>query len=350
MQQYVDAVLAEAGRWSRYLGSGRIETVFFGGGTPTMLPQPLMSRLLAGLRSVLPIAKDAEWTVEANPATVDAGYSRMLLEHGVNRLSVGAQSFVAAELQTLGRAHDAEGVRRTIDQAHQAGFERVSLDLMYGVPGQTAESWAYSLAEAMRLGIRHISCYCLTLEEGTPMWEATRMGKLPQTPEEQQLQLMRQTRQVLGAHGLKPYEISNYAIPGQECRHNLVYWRGGNYLGLGPAAASHLAGRRWRNVPNLNRYLKAAERQEVEVEDWEELSVEQRASELVMLMLRLADGLDFEHFQSLLKREASAMFGVTLNRLEKMGMLRRTVSGVALTERGVYVADEVISELVREGG
>lgn len=351
MGQYVDAVLQEAAWWTPFVqeSGGQISTVFLGGGTPTMLPPPLMGRLLRGLKERIPIAPEVEWSVEANPATVDGNYCQLLLEHGVNRLSVGAQSFVQGELEILGRAHDADAVRRTIDDAHRAGFGRVSLDLMYGVPGQTLASWRYSLEEAMRLGIKHISCYCLTLEEGTPMWEKTRIGKMPEVPEEQQLLLMRETRQKLAEYGLRAYEISNYAAPGEECRHNMVYWTGRNYIGLGPAAASHLSGRRWRNVPDLVRYLRTVAGGQVAVEDWEELSLSQRSTELAMLMLRLQTGIDQKQFHDVLGLDAMAAFGQAAMRLEKLGMVRRTASGITLTDRGIYVADEVIRELVREG-
>ena len=196
-----------------------------------------------------------------------------LLEHGVNRLSVGAQSFVAGELEVLGRVHDPNAIRRTIGDAQEAGFRRVSLDLMYAIPHQTPQSWCYSLSEAMALGIRHISCYCLTLEEGTPMWQMAQTGQLPQFGDAEQLEFMRETRRQLQSFGLEAYEISNYATKGEECRHNLMYWRGGNYIGLGPAAASHLAGRRWRNVPDLRRYLAEIPRERLEIEDYESLSL-----------------------------------------------------------------------------
>ena len=349
MQPYVDAVLREASWWTGYLeGSGNaLSTVFLGGGTPTMLPRPLMAQLINGLRQRLPMTELMEWTVEANPATVDRDYCRMLLDCGVNRLSVGAQSFVREELQMLGRVHDADLVRRTVTDAHEAGFQRVSLDMMYGIPGQTVANWSYSLDQALALGIKHISCYCLTLEEGTPMWQKAASGAIAGVSEEVQLQMMRQTRNLLGQHELRPYEISNYALRGEECRHNLVYWRGGNYIGLGPGAAMHLSGRRWRNMPDLSRYLHSVNLGHVEFEDWEVLSLSQRAVELAMLMLRLEEGIDRKLFHGLLGLDPMDVFGHAIDQLEGLGMIRSSVTRITLTEQGIYVADAVIGEMVR---
>jgi len=180
------------------------------------------------------------------------------------------------------------------------------------------------------------------------MWQMVQTGRLQQFVEAQQLEFMRETRQQLQNFGLEAYEISNYATKGEECRHNLMYWRGGNYIALGPAAASHLAGRRWRNIPDLQRYLAEIARERLEIEDYESLSLRQRAVELAMLMLRLRDGIDRQHFRTVLGIDPITMFQEPAKRLQELGMIDKTVSGITLTERGVYVADEVISELVRE--
>ena len=349
MQQYVDRVLEEASWWTHYLetSGSSLRTVFFGGGTPTMLPRPLMAQLIGGLRQRLPLHQQVEWTVEGNPATVDREYCQMLLECGVNRLSIGAQSFVPEELNTLGRVHSSDAIHRTIADAHAAGLRRLSLDLMYGVPGQTPVSWGYSLDQAVALGVKHISCYCLTLEKGTPMWQKVAAGKLAEASEEEQLQAMKQTRLRLAAYAIKPYEISNYAVTGEECQHNLNYWRGGNYIGLGPAAAGHLAGTRWRTTSNLSRYLHNLKRAHVEIEEWEVLSLSQRAVELALLMLRLQEGIDRKLFSDLLGVDPVTLFAPAIGHLEKLGMITCNVRSIALTQQGVCVADAVIREMVR---
>lgn len=349
MDRFVDAVLLEASWWQdRLRRQPPITTIFLGGGTPSALPIGSMRRLLSGLREI-PMAQDAEWTIEANPATINADYCRMLLDCGVNRLSIGAQSFIDSELEMLGRVHDAEEVGRTVRDAQAAGFGRISLDLIYAVPGQTLDSWQKSLEAALGLGIKHISCYCLTLEESTPMWRQVRSGELPAVTDETQLEYMRFTRQWLREHGLPAYEISNYAAPGEECRHNLVYWESGNYIGLGPAAASHLSGQRWRNTPALGPYLESVlQEQRVPVVDVENLDAAGRATELIMLMLRLTTGLTWARFEEMAGFDGKAALRGCVERLLRLGLVSETASGICLTDGGCYVADEVISELVRQ--
>ena len=350
LNDFVEAMLREAQWWSAYLKpQSPISTVFFGGGTPTVLPPDAMRRLISGLRSSFHMNAEAEWTIEANPATIDADYCRMLLDGGVNRLSIGAQSLIDSELRILGRIHDAEQVKRTVRDAQAAGFKRLSIDLMYAVPHQTLASWRQSLEMALALGISHISCYCLTLEEGTPMWQKTQNGDLPTVGEEAQLEFMRFTRHWLSDHGLLPYEISNYAAPGEECRHNLVYWESGNYLGLGPASASHFAGMRWRVTPDVRRYLSSVLRQgELPITDVENLDSVQRATELVMLMLRRNTGLKWARFAEVTGFDGRAAMAAASARLSDLGLVKLGHSEMRLTEAGCYVADEVISDLVSQ--
>jgi len=215
----------------------------------------------------------------------------MLRDSGVDRLSFGAQSFNPAELQTLERHHDPEDVPRSIDLARRAGFTRLSVDLIYGVPGQVLSSWAASLDRAMELGTTHLSCYGLTYEPNTPMAVKKRLGVIRAVDESVELEMMRHTRRRLIDAGLPPYEISNYAAPEQECLHNLVYWTGGNYIGLGPSAASHLNGWRWRNRPHLGEWERAVRAQNLPAIEVESLSRSRRAGELAMLMLRLSGGV-----------------------------------------------------------
>ena len=349
LARFVDAVLREATIWQKFIQStGTVfQTVFFGGGTPTVLPPDQMSRLLSGLRKRMPIAPDAEWTVEVNPATVDESYCRRLIAEGVNRLSIGAQSFIDNELALLGRIHPAQAVVRTVDAARAAGFDRLSLDLMYAIPGQTLESWQASLTHAVELGVEHLSCYCLTLESGTPLWRMIQNGELAEADEQTQLAYMKLTRAFLAAKGFAAYEISNYAVPGQECRHNLVYWRGQNYIGLGPAAASHISGHRWRNQAALEPYHQAINAHRLPVADSEVLTLQQRIGELAMLMLRTAEGIDCQQFANILGVDPLHIFAGALPELERMGLLAYSNNRIALTETGVCVADSVTANLIR---
>lgn len=351
MEDYVAATLAEARAWRPFLerSNSIVSTVFLGGGTPTALQAPLMERLLKGLRSAVPIASDAEWTVEANPATIGGDYCGMLLESGVNRLSIGAQSMHDHELRELDRIHDAQQVRQTVNEAAAAGFRRISLDLMYGLPGQTTDTWQCTLEESLKLGIRHISCYCLTIEPGTRLWHEVQQGRAAKADEMAERELMRFTRAWLADRGMPAYEISNYAVPGEECRHNLMYWRSGNYIGLGPAAASHISGIRWRNSPDVRSFLKAAkDGSPAPITDVESLTPAQRAIELTMLMLRTREGLTWQRLNEIAgQRAQEEMEKTSLSKLNLLGLLSISSEGVKLTDQGVFVADHVISELVR---
>lgn len=341
MTAYVDAVLLEAGLWREQLEDGEfdIRTVFIGGGTPTLLPVSLMRRLLTGLRRAIPMDGVDEWTVEANPATVDADCCRMLLDEGVTRLSVGVQSLDDGELRMLGRTHTATDARRTVETAMAEGFGRVSVDLIYGIPGQTQTAWRRNLERVVGMGLTHVSCYGLTYEEGTPLEKRRRGGGVASISEAEDLELFRLTGAVLEQAGLKRYEVSNYAVIGEECRHNLTYWRGGDYIGIGPAAASHLAGCRWKTPRNVESWQNAAVGQTLFAEDFERLTGGQRAAELAMLMLRTTEGLRYCVFARRLGQDARKLFAIQLQRLAKEGIIQLNPYGAALTDRGLEIAD-----------
>lgn len=348
MSQFVDLILAEAEQWARARPPDllRPTTVFFGGGTPSHLPPESMHRLLSGLRDRLDLTGVQEWTIEVNPATANEEYLRMLRESGVERLSFGAQSFRPQELQVLERHHDPDDVARSIALASRAGFSRMNVDLIYAIPGQDLASWSDSLEQAIALGTSHLSCYGLTYEPNTPMAVKKRLGTVQGVEESAELEMMRHTRSRLSAVGLPPYEISNYAAPGRECRHNLVYWTGGNYLGLGPSAASHIEGWRWRNRPHLGEWERAAGAGALPATDVECLSPARRAGELAMLMLRLSHGLDLKLFADRTGHDARVAFANVIGRLEQIGLVETGIDAIRLTDAGLSVADAISSEFL----
>jgi oxygen-independent coproporphyrinogen-3 oxidase len=305
-----------------------------------------MHRLLGGLRERLDLSAVHEWTIEVNPATTTEEYLRMLRESGVDRLSFGAQSFRPQELSVLERHHDPEDVARSLDLANRAGFSRTNIDLIYAIPGQDLASWSDSLEQAISLGTSHLSCYGLTYEPNTPMAVKKRLGTIRAVEENIELEMMRHTRRRLSEVGLPAYEISNYAAAGQECRHNLVYWTGGNYLGLGPSAASHIEGWRWRNRPHLGEWERAAGEGVLPAMDVEHLSPPRRAGELAMLMLRLTRGLDLKLVADRTKHDALELFADTISRLQNVGLIDVQADAVRLTESGLSVADAISSEFL----
>ena len=347
MERFVDLTLAEAALWRERSDLVlKPETVFFGGGTPSLLPPGAMSRLLEGLAERFDLTGVCEWTVEVNPATADLSYLRMMRAGGVNRISLGAQSFDRRELATLERHHDPADVPRALAWAREAGFERLSIDLIYGIPGQTPESWRQSLVEAVALGTRHLSCYGLTYEPNTPMAVRRRLGRVTPAAEEVELGMLWEARTRLAAAGMPAYEISNYAAAGEESLHNLGYWTGQNYIGLGPAAASHVEGRRWRNDPHLGRWEHQVQAGGLPAIEYEELTPGQRAGELAMLGLRLASGIDLDEIARRTRVDARSVFSDVLARLIGAGLLEEAGGRIRLTDKGLPVGDGVASEFL----
>ncbi len=287
---YADTVLRELeGRAARLQGR-TVATVFFGGGTPSLWDPAQLGRVLAGVRAQLTCVSDAdlEVTVECNPTSLDEDRARALRDVGVNRLSIGVQGLDAARLKYLGRLHDPAGAREALAGALLSGMPRVSADLIFGLPEQTPAQACAEALELCDLGLSHLSCYQLTIEPGTRFGELAKRGRLPLADDGLVAESFLAVHDALGARGLRHYEISNYARPGHEARHNLGYWHGEEYLGLGCAAVGFVGTTRYRNDPRPERYAAGAPATE------EPVDAETRTRERIMLGLRLADGVDLE--------------------------------------------------------
>jgi oxygen-independent coproporphyrinogen-3 oxidase len=294
---YADAVMREAELRARELAGRRIASIFFGGGTPSLWEPREIGRVLERLRALFAWEDDVEVTVECNPTSLDRERAEALVRGGVTRLSIGTQSLRAEQLRFLGRLHDVDGARRAIDAALAAGVPRVSTDLIFGLPDQSPDD-ARAQADALAAtGLRHLSCYQLTIEPGTQFGERKKRGLLPMAEEGDVADAFLAIDEALGARGLHHYEISNYAAPGEEARHNLAYWRGDEYVGLGCAAYGFArqgpSGRRWRNAIDPRRYV-AATRDGLAATTFstEELDAETLLRERIMLGLRVAEGVD----------------------------------------------------------
>lgn len=293
---YADAVLRELSMRLEALPDSRLISVFFGGGTPSLWEPRALGRVLAGIDVAFPVrAPEVEITVECNPSSLDAEHARALREVGVNRLSVGVQSLDDAELAFLGRLHDRALAERALDAA-QRSFERVSADLMFALPGQPAERFDGYVERLLARGLSHVSAYALTIEPATKFGADARAGLLQAAPDESYARMFEGIARRFAEAGFAHYEVSNYARPGEESRHNQHYWRGGSYLGLGAAAVGCLAlepgrARRYRNHPDARRYMDRAATPEVEVFE-ERLGAEDLVREALMLGLRTAEGVD----------------------------------------------------------
>jgi oxygen-independent coproporphyrinogen-3 oxidase len=342
--RYLDALEVELGRLD---GPQTVESIFIGGGTPTRLSPSQLERLLAAVHQHLPIAPGGEFTVEANPGTLDADKVRVLAAGHVNRVSLGAQSFRPETLRVLERNHNPHDVARAVDLVAHA-FDRWSLDLIFGVPGSTLDDWTADLDRALALGPSHLSCYGLIFEKGTALHRQWQEGRIAPIDEGAEADMFEHTVDRLGSAGLEPYEISNYARPGHESRHNLVYWANDAYFGLGLGAARYVRGERAVNTRDLPAYLRRIESGGDPTGPRERLDAEPRARETAVLMLRrTALGLNRADFLTRTGFSIDSLAGAeTLARHIRRGWLEDDGQRLRLTRSGRFVADAVLSDLV----
>ncbi|WP_417914091.1 radical SAM family heme chaperone HemW [Candidatus Electronema sp. JM] len=346
-RQHLDRYLAAVALQLRQSSSERpLTSIFFGGGTPTMLPPESLRHLLIECRQQFSCTEDAEISIEVNPATVDLSALKTIWQAGFNRLSIGAQSFQDNELQQLGRPHTAADAAQTVRLAREAGFSNIGLDLMYGLPGQTLQTWQGTLAQALALAPQHLSIYELTIEEGTPFARQQERGGLHLPDEDTVLRMLEITQQMVSQAGLHRYEISNYAQPGCECRHNLNYWRNGEWFGLGPSAVSSIAGIRRTAVADVAEFCRRMESGQSVWQEEERLEPEASFRESVVIGLRMTEGVSLTELRRRFGIDAEAYYGATLARLIRLRMLEITQGHLRLTAQGLLLANTVMAELV----
>ena len=345
-EAYVEAVVAEARLRCSELRGEVVRTLYMGGGTPSQLPLPLLERLVAGLGEVIDLGSVEEFTVEANPDDVTPQWSAAVKALGVNRVSMGVQSFEDPILRAIGRRHTARQAVEAVSALRQTGIDNISIDLIYGLPGQTVASWARSVEQAIALEPQHISAYGLTYEEGTRLWRQRESGEVVEVPEEQCLEMYRTLVEMLTAAGYEHYEISNFALSGHHSRHNSSYWDVTPYLGLGAAAHSYDGAVRRYNPADLQEYIATIESgkpacQEEMMQWWE------RYDERVMLGLRTARGVDAGKLRCDFGDAAWRHFTSEAERHISQGNLH-VVDGnrYILTADGIMLSDTVIRDLL----
>jgi oxygen-independent coproporphyrinogen-3 oxidase len=346
---YVEAVRTQIRQAARndWCRGRRVETIFFGGGTPSLLlPAQLASLLQACGHDFACRPVSMETSLEVNPATIDYDGFVRLRRAGFNRVSIGVQSLVDRELQVIGRMHTADEAIQTVARARKAGFANLSLDLIYGLPGQDLASWQQTLERALGLAPDHLSVYELTLEQGTPLAARLGQGTLELPDEEEVLAMLDLTVGMVSRAGLDRYEISNYGRPGYACRHNINYWHNGSYLGFGPAAVSCMSGRRLTAVADVEQFCLRVQNGESVVVDQEELSREARFRETVIMGLRMVAGVSLEGLAARFGINAVSYYGETLARLLKQQLLEISGGQLRLTGQGLLLADSVMAELV----
>jgi len=347
--RYFDEILTEIRLWSEETDYGllsetyRVRSLFIGGGTPTLVDAGYIEKVIDACRGIAPFEADAEITIEGNPGTLTPQRLAVYRRAGVNRLSLGAQSFDDGLLRSLGRIHTAGQIGEAVIMAREAGFDNINLDLMYALPGQEMGQWTDTLDAAVALGVEHISAYSLIVEPGTPMAARVASGAATVPDDDAVNAMQRQAIARLEAAGYRRYEISNYARPGRECRHNLVYWNRGDYLGLGCAAHSLLGGRRFHNPEALDAYLAGVRRQ-----DEVRLTLQDEMEETLMLSTRTVRGLDLAAWESAFGAPFERGREAAIGRLEKGGLVEIAGGRLRLTTRGMEVQDAVVLELLGE--
>lgn len=332
-----------------------LETIFVGGGTPSLLAPQHWRSLLRTLHDAFDLAPlrdpGGEFTVECNPETVTPELMTILVESGVTRISVGAQSFNTAHLKTLERWHDPENVPRALERARDAGIRRLSIDLIHAIPGQTLDQWAADLDAALALApaLEHLSCYTLTYEPNTAMTQRLRKGEFIPADEDLEADMYDHTLAQLRNAGFDRYEVSNFSRPGAECRHNLVYWRQGQWLAAGPSASAHIAGARWKNIPRITEWMAgiAATRGHSPIIDYEPPDPRRALAERIMTGLRLAEGLDASAITEAARTlDAESSLTARIQRFIDLGLIESRADRWMLTDRGFLQADGIASEII----
>lgn len=350
---YIEALLREISCLANLYGPEAGESLYFGGGTPSLLPPELIRAVVEGLKENFGLLPGAEITLEANPGTVDKAFLEALLEIGVNRLSLGAQSFNEGELALLGRIHSPEEIEKAFREAREAGFGNVNLDLIYGLPAQSLDSWRVTLEKALELEPEHLSLYALTLEEGVPLAQRIASGELPAPDEDLAAEMYCLAEELLEKAGYEHYEISNWAKPGFACRHNIRYWLNLPYLGFGAGAHSFRGDMRWHNVLHPGEYIEILSAPEITgfpspvACEVEKITPAIEMAETVILGLRLVkEGLSFERFYRRFGMDLRELYGPQIEELVELGLLEIDRERIRLSPRGRLLGNEVFQRFV----
>jgi len=360
---YTRALCRELELWSPHFAADSVQTIFFGGGTPSLTPLPEMAAILATIRASFQIEKDAEISLEANPGTVDTAYLAGLRRLGFNRLSLGVQSFDDAELRALDRIHSAAEAAAAFTAARAAGFENVNLDLIYGLAGQTLAGWRANVDRALQLGPEHLSLYALTIEDGTPLAAAIARGRAPSPDPDLQADMYDLAQEVLAGAGYEQYEISNWSLPGRACRHNLAYWRNARWLGAGAGAHSSLSGCRFSTALSPRAYIRRVEQAVPAAMDatanldtmlaampqvvWREpIDAAMALSDTLILGLRLLEGVSLGAIRQRHGVDPFSVYGEELRECLELGLLKLEGDWLRLRADRLLVASEVFSRLL----
>jgi oxygen-independent coproporphyrinogen-3 oxidase len=351
MEEFLERLAVEMELYAPRGEGTNFDTVFFGGGTPSLLTPPQLRAIMSRLHSTFLIAPGAEITLETNPGTVTPGKLEGFRSLGVNRLSIGIQSFNEQELHFLSRIHDSAQAVEAVTMARQAGFDNISVDLIYSLPGQTTDRWRETLERALALEPQHISAYSLIVEDNTPLARMVRSRQVSPNPVEAEAELFELTMRLMEQHGFEHYEVSNYAKPGFRSRHNYSYWSHENYLGFGPSAHSFWRGEdprlgeRWANVANISTYLQQLSSRVPPVAFREDVGARDLANERLFLGLR-SDGVDLARLQDEFGIPLQPVQQTMIKDLLRGGLAEMEGERLRLTPKGFLLCDEIAGKLI----
>lgn len=361
--QYIDALVQEIKLYKPFADRYKVRTIFIGGGTPSLLDEVFIGNIISTIRNIFEVDRFAEITIEANPGTVK--YTNLLAyqTHGINRLSIGLQTTDDEGLKRLGRIHNFDQFVATFKSARRAGFRNINIDIMSGIPGQTEHSFVESLMKVMEFEPEHISVYSLQVEEGTPLYEDEYLrGMIPDEDVDRRMYAM--TKKVLAVNGYERYEFSNYAKPKYQCRHNIVYWTGGEYVGFGIGAASYFKGQRFNNTKDIDKYINIFQENQSEIaagqdrftvfdkvtaelrENIETLYIDSRMEEFMFLGLRMIKGVSRAEFKARFSKDIYEIYGPVINKYCNEGFMISDGDNIRLSDRGIDVSNIILSDFI----
>lgn len=344
IDEYLTALGLEMKNWVESTPPHQIESIFIGGGTPTILSPAQMARLLEMICTYFPDwSEQMEFTIEANPGTTQEELLAVMYAGGINRISFGAQTFRPSLLTHIGRVHGVAEIIQSVQLARKAGFENLSLDLMFGLPKQRVEDMEHALWETMALQPEHLSCYSLKVEEGTLFYHMDQQGKLPLPNEEEEFQMYQLTRNFLQDQGYRQYEISNFSRHGKESVHNSFYWKNEEFYGLGAGAHGYVANRRYANVKTIREYLERNDQHKLPIADYTIVTKEEQMENFMMLGLRLMDGVSEKEFNTRYHLHIEQVFGTILQSLFAKGLLYKEKERIKLSEKGILFGNDVFA-------
>ncbi|HHV71177.1 MAG TPA: oxygen-independent coproporphyrinogen III oxidase [Clostridia bacterium] len=348
VEKYLAALQLEMASYREILeyNMKKIDTVYIGGGTPTCLAGKHLAYLFDYCLSLLPRKPGGEFSLEANPGTLDRAKIKLLKKAGVNRISMGLQAWQDRLLKGLGRIHDLDEFIDSYFLLKEEGFTNINVDLMFGLPGQTMDDWAESLTKLVELNPQHISVYSLKLEEGTELFNLFQQGKVGLPSEDVEIEMYDYALDFLTEKGYKQYEISNFSLPGYECQHNLIYWEHQQYLGLGAGAHSYFNGYRYSNYNSINDYIFHLERGRLPIETKEAINLQRRIEDTIILGLRLNKGIDLKELAEETGEDLILLYDEKLERLKKRGLIQFNGKNLSLTRKGLLLSNQVFLEFI----